>query len=248
MNTRSLSSFVSLSLLASISSFALQLETNNPAPAYPAATTGEKAFAQKSWNMQTSSAQEIVHMKEQGLDPNVIRAYVQSARVPYKATVDDIIYLHKNSVPDDLITEWINKGSDLVRASATIQEQQLAAAPQPAPAAPAVAPQPQVVYQAPQTVAAPPVVYTAPAYGYSDYSYWYPPISLSFGWGYPYWGHSYYSHYPYHYGYGHGYYGGSHYSGAHYSGGSWGGGMHYTSGGHWGGGGGHFSGGGGHHR
>src|SRR6185295_201384 len=212
--------------LIPISSLALQLETNNPATAYPPAATGDKTYNQQSYSphIVTSSATEIVQMKEKGLDVNVLRAYVQSLREPFKATVDDIIYLHQNKVPDDLISQWINKGSDLVHASAALQAQQQMPAP-PAPAQPAAVTQPAVVYQSPQVVSAPPVVYNSPSYVYSDY-YW-PSVSLGFSWGYPYWGYR----YPYYYGhYGHGYYGHGGYYGGHYLGGS-----HWSGGGHSGG-------------
>jgi hypothetical protein len=218
--------------------------------------------AAPGFTTHTSSAAEIVKMRDAGVDGSVIRSYIQTLQVPYKATAEDILYLHDHKVPDDLLVEWIKKRGQLV-GPATVQAQAQPQATQPgaqspdlvAAATPAPLPvqvqQPagQVVYQSP----APTVVYSSPSYVYSD-PYWYvPPVSIGFSWG---WGYPYYrggyrgGHY-----YGHGgYYGGGAYHGggrynvvshngganwAGHGGGSWGG----HGGGSWGG----HSGGGGMH-
>jgi hypothetical protein len=214
---------------------------------------------------RTASASEIVKMQQAGLDASVIRAYVQTLRVPYKATPDDILYLHDHKVGDDVICDWIKKGGELVTLAARVSASSPDLAANLAAQNPPIVQgqqQPQVIYQtAPET--APSVVYTSPSYGYSywdsyGYPYYYSPITLGFGfgWGYPYYYHG--GHYYGGRGYYHGGYGGhSGYAGhAGYNhgtvhtgyvghpGGSWGhGGV--PAGGHMGGGGGvHMTGGG----
>jgi len=224
--------------------------------------TGPAPATQHSFSVHTSSAGEIVKMRDAGVDGSVIRSYVQTLQVPYKATAEDILYLHDHKVPDDVVVEWIKKGGELVASSAQAQAQpqivqhgaqspDMVAATIPAPLPVQVqqpAPQQQVVYQNP----APTVVYSSPSYVYSD-PYWYTsPVSIGFswGWGYPYyWGGYYGGHYYGHGGYYHGggYHGGGHYNYVSYHGG--GGGYHGGGswGGHAGGGGGGMHGGGGVH-
>jgi hypothetical protein len=237
--------FFLLSALAGLSfSVAAQNEpvANNSAPGF---------------TVHTSSAAEIVKMREAGVDVSVIRSYIQTLQVPFKATAEDILYLHDHKIPDDLLVDWVKKGGELVAprtAQAQAQPQaiqpsaqspDLVAAATPAPSPVQVQqPAPQVVYQNPT----PTVIYSSPSYVYSD-PYWYvPPVSIGFSWGYPYyWGGYHGGHYYGHGGYGHGsYYGGGNYHGgghynvvSHNGGGSWGG----HSGGGWGG----HSGGGGMH-
>ncbi len=218
-------------------------------------------------SVHTSSAAEIVKMRDAGVDGSVIRSYVQTLHEPYKATADDILYLHDHKVPDDVVVEWIKKGGELVASTAQPQSPQSqlqtvqhgaqspdlvnAATPAPLPVQVQQPAQPapqQVVYQNP----APTVVYSTPSYVYSD-PYWYTsPVSIGFswGWGYPYYSGGYYhgGHYYGHGGYhGGGYHGGGHYNyvsyrgGGSHGGGSWGG----HGGGSWGGGAMHGGGGGG---
>jgi hypothetical protein len=149
-------------------------------------------------------------MQEAGLASDVIRAFINNATVPYKATVDDILYLHDHKVPDDLVCDWIRKGGDLVARAANSpaaarSPDLVASASIPAQSAPAAAPvivqqQPAVVYQT-----APPVVYSTPAPVYVDADpFWYGagvPISigLGFGWGRSHWGYSHWGHsFPHH--------------------------------------------------
>lgn len=212
----------------------------------PVVQNSSSGTAQNSFSVHTSSATEMVKMREAGVDSAVIRSYIQTLQVPYKATADDILYLHEHKVPDDLVVEWIKKGGELVglvaqsRAPAPGPQQSAqspdlvtAAAPAPLPVQVQQA-QPQVVYQ----TAPPTVVYSSPSYVYSD-PYWYvPPVSIGFswGWGFPRWGG-----HGGHFGHG-GYRGFGHYNYATYHGGGYrgsgwgghgGGGMH--GGGHGGG-------------
>src|SRR5581483_11888330 len=76
------------------------------------------AVVRKDSSVRTSSASELVKMQEAGVDASVIRAYVQTLRVPYKPTSDDILYMHDHKVPDDVISDWIKKGADLMTLAA----------------------------------------------------------------------------------------------------------------------------------
>src|SRR5688572_12742303 len=152
--------------------------------------------------LRTASAIEIQKMRDAGLEPAVIRAYIQTLREPYKVTAEDVLYLHDHKVPDDLITDWMKKSGTLATPSAPAPsgpyparspDLVASATPNPLPVQvqqeqpqQAQQPQPQTVYQ---TTASPTVVYTSPSYVYSYDPYWYTP-SLSFGlsWGYPYYG------------------------------------------------------------
>ena len=159
-------------------------------------------YEQKDWSHYTASAKEIVRMKDAGLNENVIRAYIQNSNIPYKSTVDDILYLHQQNVSEDLICDWIKKGSELTTAlpasPAPAKSPDLAAASTPAPA-PVVQSQPVLVQQQPTVVyqPAPQVIYAQPSYIYRDNDpYWYaPPVSFGFSFGYPYRSH-FYAHAP----------------------------------------------------
>jgi hypothetical protein len=238
----------------------------------PAAAPGSQA-KKAQWTFHTASATEIVKMQEAGVEKSIIQKYVESSSAPYRATSDDIIYLHQNKVPDELITQWIQRGTELRSSAAQIYQQP---APQPEVSSnatieqPMVQPAPVIVQSQPQVVTAPSptVVYTSPNYVYSDYpASWYwgwsgPPIYLGFSWR-----GGYYNHYGF--GgprfYGHvgpgvhgGYYGGFHggtvhagFNGGGFHGGGFSGGFHgggFGGGGFHGGGGGFHGGGGGHHR
>ena len=47
----------------------------------------------KNFSVHTSSATEIVKMRDAGVDGSVIRSYIQTLQVPYKATAEDILYI-----------------------------------------------------------------------------------------------------------------------------------------------------------
>src|SRR5262245_349524 len=81
------------------------------------------ATQQHSFSVHTSSAAEIVKMRDAGVDGSVIRSYVQTLQVPYKATAEDILYLHDHKVPDDVVVEWIKKGGELVALGVQAQAQ-----------------------------------------------------------------------------------------------------------------------------
>jgi hypothetical protein len=178
-------------LLSFVSLPGFAVEQAEP-PVSPA--EGSNQASQRTYH--SSTVREIVKMHQAGVENSVVRSYIQSTTVPYKATPDDIIYLHEQKVTDDLVTEWIKRGAEL-SGTATQPAQ---TAPQPAqiesnvlplPQAQQPAANPPVVYQQPQVVqAAPTVVQTTPTYVYSEppvvYAnvdpWWYaPPVYFGFG-------------------------------------------------------------------
>src|SRR5687768_14258761 len=178
---------------------------------------------------RTASAVEIVELKRAGVDAVVIKAYIESARAPYVATAEDVLFLHGHKVPDELIVAWMRKGGELVNAAGRARSAAAAAVAQngQAPAGVPGGVQPQVIYQNPPVYQALPVeqpVYqSAPVvYEYPTY-YGYGGLYVSGGWTWPYWG-GYWPYYGYRGWYGHGYRHG------HY--GHHGHGGHYGHGGH----------------
>jgi hypothetical protein len=155
---------------------------------------------------------QVVKLQQGGLGKDILVTYVSNANLSFRLRADDIVYLHKVGVPDEVINAMMDKE----RNQAVLAQN---SAPAPALVQQPVAQQPQATMVNPpvaQTtvVTQPPVVYTSPSYSY-DYpyyggSYYYgPPVSLSFGFG---WGRGW---------------------------GGWGGGWHGGWGGGWHGGGGH---------
>lgn len=138
------------------------------------------------------TAAELVKLKEAGLDNSVLVAYLQNARVPYKASAQDNLFLHEKKISEDVICAWINQSSVLLRSSlqASARRPDLAAA-YAAPAQPVVQQQPIIISApAPTVITAPPVTYSYPTYYYPDYAYWPAPsynYGFSYGWGRPYW-------------------------------------------------------------
>lgn len=253
MKTRFSLPVLGLAVVLSASAAEVKSETTTTTTATTAVQTPAPA---KNWTVITSSAQELVKMKDAGLEGNVIKAYVESMRVPFKATADDILYLHEHQVSDEVICDWIKKGGQLTQWAAQQPARSpdlVASSAPPVIAQPLVSTQPAaptVIYQAAPQAAAPTVVYQSPSYAYWDNYYYNPPVYLGFswGWGRPYYGWGGYYHAPVRVGFG-GHYGG-HFGGG--FGGHGGGGVHVggSFGGHAGGGGhvGGGFGGGGHHR
>jgi hypothetical protein len=163
------------------------------------------------------TAAAIVRLHQAGLDPRVLLAYIQSRRVPYNATAEDILFLHQNKIPEEVIVAWINTGSALISTAVQAQAQAHAPAPARSPdlvaaygnnqAGPIVVQQQPVVYQAaPAVIAAPPVAYSYPTYVYPSYGWSVSPyFGFSYGWRRPYWsGWSHYRHPHHHFGSWHG--------------------------------------------
>jgi hypothetical protein len=185
---------------------------------------------------------DLLKMQERGIDKSVMRSYIESSPVAYQPTVEEIIYLHQQGLPDDLTTLLIHHGAQLRAQSPVPAQNQASIGADSTPVAAPVQPQQPIV------VSTPAPVYNVPSttYVYSDpYPVYGPSVSLDFGfWGSPYWrSYPYYRSYGFHggsyvsHGWSGGYHGGSDHGG--YSGHSYGGGGHFGGGSHSGGGGGH---------
>ncbi len=214
----------------------------------------------------SSTSAEIVRLSKTGVDAGVIKSFIESSPSAYYPTTDEIIYLHSQGVPPELITTLIKRGAVLrAQAVQASQAQGQGQVPMPATAAPTIITQPDqtanVIASVPPvtTVTQPVYIYDSPSYVYSGYPYYNYGFSVGVGFGWPYyyssWRYPYYRG-GYHYGYGYhgGYYHGAPYRpgfAGHYGGGFAGGhgyiGGHVGFGGRPGGFGGHSM-GGGHHR
>jgi hypothetical protein len=169
---------------------------NQPQPAAtvkPAQTNAASpALARPATMAKTVSYEtaQVAKLAQTGVDPSVIKAYVENSQIATPPTVDEIIYLRNQGIPSDTIAALIRRGNLLQAQS--IQNMQATQATAP---------------QGPTTAPAPVYVNTAPAqnpvYDYSqlepNYTYAaYPPYYYN-SWPY-YYGWSsgiYYSSYPY---------------------------------------------------
>ena len=113
------------------------------------------------------TAVEIARLHDAGLDKDVLLSFIQSRRVPYSATADDILFLHENKVPEEVIVSWINRGSALISSSVQAQAQALAPARSPDLVAAYAQPPQTVVKQQPIVYQAAPAVISVPAVTYS---------------------------------------------------------------------------------
>lgn len=226
--------------------YAQESNVATPAPGVTAQPSAEVRRASSPTPRLSRGIADLVKMQERGIDKSVMRSYIENSSVAYQPTVEEIIYLHQQGLPDDLTTLLIQHGAQL-RAQTPV--------PGPNPtsigtdSAPVAVPPP---VQQPIVVSTPAPVYTVPSptYVYSEpYPVYTPSVSVDLGfWGSPYWGsYPYYRSYGY---YGRPYWGGHSWSAGYHGGFNHGGfsGHGYGGGGHFSGGGGHSSGGGGHHR
>lgn len=123
---------------------------------------------------------EVLQLAESGAAEEVLRAYVETADVPYALAVDDMVYLRDIGIPSSVIAAMLKRGNELrereaeaLEARAELQSAvdqlraELSAPPAAEPTAPAASPDPGAVaveIMAPDAVAAmagqemPPVV------------------------------------------------------------------------------------------
>jgi len=138
-------------------------------------------------------------------------------------SASEIVYLHEQGVSDSVVNAMLNQAKQLTAAAQTAQQASVTQATTEANAATIAAQSPQA-YVPPTVAPAQPApastVYVIPNsptvvdYGYyPSYGYYYPPVSLSFGFGGGYRGGYYYR-------------GGGHGGGYHGGGGHGGGGSH----------------------
>jgi hypothetical protein len=141
---------------------------------------------------------EIVKLSKSGVAPSVVEQYINSSQFPFKTSVDDVLYLHKEGVPDEIITALMKRGEEIRRAQIAFHAAEL---PMRAPAPVA---QPQAIDQTSGQV---PIPSAAPAY-YSPAPQpmvYAPPVPATYVAPYPYPAYPYYPNY-YGYAYGPGYY------------------------------------------
>jgi hypothetical protein len=160
-----------------VASSALQ----NESPSSPVSTDSRSSSA-----FLPRPLSDVVKLKETDISDDVILAYIESARVPFSPTADQILALHEKGISDRLLTAMIKHRPAQPAAAASY-------APSPAPPAQTAtriivqAPPPVYVQPAPVYVAPPPVYVTQPFY-------YNPPVYFSFGFRhhhpFPFWRHS----------------------------------------------------------
>jgi hypothetical protein len=138
---------------------------------------------------------QILQLAQAKISDDTIIAYIRNSGTSFGLNAAQIIYLRQAGVSDVVITAMLNQPGPAV-----LPPQPSYAAPQPAPQAPAPAPQPTYSAPAPQTVYVPSTPAPEPTVTYIQsvptttdvyptYSdpYYYPPVSLSFGFGWGGW-------------------------------------------------------------
>src|SRR6266480_4699049 len=151
------------------------------APVQPTAVT--QAAQQPKFSF---GVDEVTKMYQSGVETDVILNYIESSRVPYHPSAEEIVRLHNLGVPSQIVTTLIRHGAQVQReANAAYQQSQQ----QPAASANAAAnsypssaaqPSPVATYTYPTYVDNPYPVYVYPGYSYSYcapfsfYWSWYP--------------------------------------------------------------------------
>jgi hypothetical protein len=64
---------------------------------------------------------QIVKLSKSGVAPAVVEQYINSSQFPFKVTVDDMLHMHKEGVPVEIITTLMRRGEEIRRANAAIQ-------------------------------------------------------------------------------------------------------------------------------
>ena len=126
---------------------------------------------------------QVLQLLQANVGDSTIIAYIKNSGNSYGLNADQIIYLRQQGASDAVITAMLQQPKQAVAAAPVAMP--TTPAPQPVvsyadstPVATTTTP-PPVTYV--QTVPAP-TYYYAPPYYYPGYA-WYPPVSLSFAWG-----------------------------------------------------------------
>ena len=107
--------------------------------------------------------EQIAKLKQAGVEVSVLQAYVEHSRALRPPNAEEIVYLHDNGVPSEVLTALIRRGNELgtqVEQAATASRSQTVQATPPAPAVPSAP------VAAPVTVNSPPLTYPEYAYSY----------------------------------------------------------------------------------
>src|SRR5262249_2230168 len=91
----------------------------------------------------------VLRMVRAQLDPDVVKAYIKSSRVPYSPTAGEIVTLKGLGVPEDLITAILERDGELRIRQATQPRAPVMPAENPASAA---YNNPSVPYQVPSSI------------------------------------------------------------------------------------------------
>jgi hypothetical protein len=122
-------------------------------------------------------ASQILRLMQAKVGDDTIIAYVKNSQDSYALTADQIIYLRRQGVSDAVINVMLNRPkSSVAAAPATSAPQQTSASTVTTPSGSTATVAPVVTYVQP----APTAYYYQPYY--PAYA-WYPPVALSFGFG-----------------------------------------------------------------
>lgn len=175
----------------------------------PAATTVQPAAVSTGAPQLSYGVPQVLQLAQAKISDSTIITYIKNSGTSYGLNADQIIYLRQQGVSADVLNAMLTqpRAGLATAAPATPARQPVAATAYAEPASTAtVAPTVTYVQTVPQTV-----YYTEPYYQpnyYPAYGYgYYPPVTLSFGWG---WGGGWHGG-----GYGGGWHGGGHGGGHH---------------------------------
>ncbi len=177
-----------------------------------AVTTIEPATAGASGTELPAEAAKVLKLVQAKVADSTIIAYINNSGNHYRLHYSEILYLRKNGVSNAVITAMLNQPAASSTIMPAVTTATPAPAPVPAtqstpvptvvnPPAPVYVPPSEPAIPPAPAVAAPPVTYVPeapsttyyypPSYDYQPYddsnyyaAYpWYPPVSLSLGWG-----------------------------------------------------------------
>ena len=150
------------------------------AQAAPAANTVQPAAVNTPAPQLAYGVPQVLQLAQAEISDATIIAYIKNSGNSYGLTADQIIYLRQQGVSDAVVNAMLNQPrAGVMAAPTTPAPQPVASTAYAEPASTAtVAPTVTYVQTAPQTV------YYADPYYYPAYGYgYYPPVALSFGWG-----------------------------------------------------------------
>src|SRR5688572_17048533 len=74
--------------------------------------------ARRQGQIREKTAADVVRMQQAGVGNEVLLAFVRNTRVPYTVSAEDLLFLHENKVPEEVIAEWIKRSGALMDAYA----------------------------------------------------------------------------------------------------------------------------------
>jgi len=175
--------FQSVSVLLAITGL-VWLASTAVAQNSPAATAAQPVASPAAPQLAYGVPQ-ILQLKQAEVSDSTIIAYIRNSGNSYGLNADQIIYLRQQGVSDAVLTAMLQQPKSAV--AATSAPVAMPTTPAPTPVASSayvgqdstatVAPSVTYVQTVPDTT-----YYYAQPYYYPGYA-WYPPVSLSFGWG-----------------------------------------------------------------